>query len=344
MLTKLQYEKAFKNNSIRSCVIISKTEFAFICISNPNTESDENDDDNSVNVEIYFFQYMITPIKVNFEWFSSTGPVIELAITNFPRKQGIGFQENEYNIFNLETSNWLEYAIPSEFCGSYIEKKYDFSDYVKGKKKWPLLSIPNSFKYIDGDLYAVSFDRSVAVQVAENEWKNLVSKNDLDVPTETTTSGFRTIDGFNKNDLYAVGGKSDLWHFNGQQWRQIQLPTNIDMFTVCCAGDGYVYLGGTMGTIWYGRDDKWQLLENPEFTIPYKNMVWYQDRVWCTSDYGLWCIKNQQLFRPSDVPDEVLLCAGSLSVGDDCLLIAGSGGAQLFDGEKWTDLLAVTKN
>jgi hypothetical protein len=342
MLTQVQYDNVFKNYAITSCVIVSKNEFGFISVSYPNSE---DDDEESITDEICFIRYVVTPEKVIIPSLRGVGgALMSVAVTNFPSKQAIGFQENEYYTMQLGSLDRTPKAIPSEICETDIKKNYDFSDYVKGKKKWPLLSKPRGFIYIDGDLYAVSFNRSVAVQVAENEWKNLVSKNDLDVPTDKTIAGFESIDGFNKNDLYAVGGKSDLWHFNGQQWRQIQLPTNIDMFTVCCAGDGYVYLGGTMGTIWYGRDDKWQLLDNPEFTIPYRNMVWYQDRVWCTSDYGLWCIKNQKLFRPSDVPDEVLLCSGSLSVGDGCLLIAGSGGAQLFDGEKWTDLLAVTKD
>ena len=111
---------------------------------------------------------------------------------------------------------------------------------------------------------------------------------------------------------------------------------------VCCAGDGYVYIGGSHGATFKGRNDEWICLyegkkaENqlPNMILGFKDMVWYEDRVWCTSDYGIWTIKNDKL-EVADVPSFVKRCAGNLSTADGVLLVAGYGGASFLENGEW---------
>lgn len=70
--------------------------------------------------------------------------------------------------------------------------------------------------------------------------------------------GFEDIDGFNINDIYCVGGRGDVWHSDGMKWKQTHFPSNLDLYTVCCAGDGYVYISGYGGTTFKGRGDQWK--------------------------------------------------------------------------------------
>ncbi|EJT4818785.1 TPA: hypothetical protein NVL72_004837 [Citrobacter freundii] len=148
---------------------------------------------------------------------------------------------------------------------------------------------------------------------------------------------FMDIDGFSENDMYAVGGQGRVWHYDGQSWRQIAFPTNMYLYTVCCGGDGEVYIGAQSGAVFKGRGDGWQKIISGEMAKPFNDMVWFQDRVWATSDYGIWVIKNDGIEKPL-IPDEVMVCAGSMAVGDGVLLIAGEGGAAFHNGILWQSL------
>ncbi len=68
------------------------------------------------------------------------------------------------------------------------------------------------------------------------------------------------MDGFSKNDLYAVGGTNDVWHFDGEQWRYIDVcDEQMLPLSVCCAEDGYVYVGGAWGIVLRGRGEEWDV-------------------------------------------------------------------------------------
>ena len=73
-------------------------------------------------------------------------------------------------------------------------------------------------------------------------------------------------------------------------------------------------------------------------TLAFKDMVWFDGKVWCTSDYGLWVIKDGKL-KEAELPAEVTACAGNLSVGDGVMLLAGMYGATVYDGKTWTRLI-----
>ncbi len=45
-------------------------------------------------------------------------------------------------------------------------------------------------------------------------------------------SGFKDIDGFSENDLYACGG--EIMHFDGQRWTKLDTPTSAKW----CRTDG----------------------------------------------------------------------------------------------------------
>jgi hypothetical protein len=66
-------------------------------------------------------------------------------------------------------------------------------------------------------------------------------------------------------------------------------------------------------------------------------MVWFQDKVWATSDYGIWTISEDQVEKPL-LSSEVIACSGSMTVGDGVLLVAGEGGAAFHNGSLWQRL------
>ncbi|WP_156909500.1 hypothetical protein [Ottowia thiooxydans] len=197
-------------------------------------------------------------------------------------------------------------------------------------------------KSIDGTIYAVGLWRTVAKRVEANKWQSLVGdRSTLPLPQnigKNNDAGFDAIDGFNSTDIYCVGGKGDAWRYDGQRWYQCVVPTNMYFRSVCCAGDGYVYIGMQSGSVMRGREDAWEIIHRDEMTLAFKDMVWYDGKVWCTSDYGLWVIENGRL-KEADVPVDVKACSGNLSVGDGVMLLAGMHGATVYDGREWQTIL-----
>ena len=89
--------------------------------------------------------------------------------------------------------------------------------------------------------------------------------------------------------------------------------------------------------VWKGRRDEWRLIHRGHMALPFRDMVWYRDRVYCTSDYGLWEIVDDRV-REAAVPDAIRVCSGNLDVADGVMLLAGIHGAAYLDGERWTPI------
>jgi hypothetical protein len=194
---------------------------------------------------------------------------------------------------------------------------------------------------IDGYVYVAGGWRSVARRVDTNKWESIVDRKSMPEPKSADgidPGGFRAISAFNAKDIYCAGGEGDVWRFDGAQWHRCPLPTNMFLYTVCCADDGFVYIGAQSGSIIKGRGDKWKVIHKGDLSLPFKDLVWYEGRVWCTSDYGLWTIENDKLVE-SPLPVDVTACSGNLAAGFGKLLLAGMHGATVYDGKKWERLI-----
>lgn len=207
-------------------------------------------------------------------------------------------------------------------------------------EKGPMRGIVCRVRMIEGHLYVAGSHRSVCRRKGVNDWESFCF--DLPIPTLkehedvklSDAMTFLDIDGFNEADMYVVGGKGVVWHLQGKNWRQVAFPSNMYLESVCCGGDGNVYIGAQSGTIFKGRGNQWKMIHRGEMSLPFKDMVWHQNKLWCTSDYGLWTLEGDELVR-ADVPSEIYVCAGNLSVGDGVMLMAGTNGAAFHDGQKW---------
>lgn len=197
---------------------------------------------------------------------------------------------------------------------------------------------------IDGYVYGVGPRRSVCRRIAANKWESIADhKGSMPVPkrseTGMTDDGFNAIDAFAPNDIYCVGGYGDVWRFDGSRWWNCPVPTNLLLESVCCAGDGYVYIGASSGSVLKGRNDNWKMIHKGQMTLPFKDMVWFANKVWCTSDYGVWVIEDEKVIE-ADLPAEIRACSGNLSVADGVMLLAGVWGAAVFDGKRWDVIIS----
>lgn len=206
----------------------------------------------------------------------------------------------------------------------------------------PLRGIVRRVRTIDGWLYLCGSNNCVGMRLGKNSWFS----HSEGIPNPPRADGrynfLHDIDGFSDQDIYTVGNYGQVFHFDGKAWNRISLPTNIDFETVCCAGDGQVYINGAKGTTYRGRGNKWQLIHKGSGSLPFRDMVWHEDRIWCTSDYGLWHIKDGKL-ESATLPDGMHAYSGNLSAAAGVLLLAGYSGAAYLENGVWTKIFSAAE-
>ncbi|MDH4556937.1 hypothetical protein E8F11_17480 [Pseudomonas sp. BN417] len=199
------------------------------------------------------------------------------------------------------------------------------------------------FATIDDELYVAGSGRMVGLRQGKNQWKWLSENVPYDMDSEVSTAGFDAIDGFSQEDIYAAGGKGDVWHYNGKIWRRVDFPSNVTIETMCCGADGRVYIGGYEGLTFVGRGDTWKPVKRREvIPLGFKDMVWYEDRVWCTNDNGVWWIINDEIV-PADIPALAKVSSGNLSARDGVLLLAGFYGAAYLENGQWHQIFSYSE-
>lgn len=207
-----------------------------------------------------------------------------------------------------------------------------------GQGVGPLRGAVNSLKQLNGRLYGCGGARSMFRRLGPDQWEEIGP-----LPPEGRGEvGFNGFDGFSESDIYAAGGKGDVWRYDGTAWHKIAFPSNMWIESVCCGADGHVYIGAQSGTVYRGRGDQWTIIHQGDLSLPFRDMVWFKDRVYATNDYGLWEIQDGKV-RPSAEPIEITNCAGNLSVADGVMLMAGAYGAALHDGQSWSRLFSIAE-
>lgn len=114
----------------------------------------------------------------------------------------------------------------------------------------------NRLKCINGYTYAVCSGRKIYKRIQPGKWELFAALPELS--EQQYTMGFDDLDAFSENDMYAVGGCGDIWHFDGANWKQLGFPTNAQLATVTCVPDGQVYVSGEGGSLWVGRNESWK--------------------------------------------------------------------------------------
>ena len=199
-------------------------------------------------------------------------------------------------------------------------------------------------KTVGDSMYAIGVPHLLYKRNGVNDWENISESIPLvqeyvDGKLQGKIFGWRDLDGFSEQDIYLAGGEGEIWHYDGSDFKQCDFPSNERVRNVCCAGDGYVYIGGKRGRLWKGKNDTWELVSEKEFSVIWRDIAWFKGRLFLGSDYGLWEFKDSEVIR-AEVPDQVLTCSGSLSICPEkkYLLTAGNNGASMYDGKEWTVL------
>lgn len=196
----------------------------------------------------------------------------------------------------------------------------------------------------NGHAYAVSGTREVRKRIGPSNWimlDNGIPKLDYFGENEDQLfmHGFNNIDGFSDNDLYASGGRGDLWHYDGDRWRQVEIPTNAVLEYICCGGDGQVYITTNLGTVVQGRGDRWQVIKQDVTKQILEDITWYRDRIYISTEYGLFEIKDG-VFSKAEIAEGSPYTFGFIDARDGVFLcVSPEGEISYHDENGWHKLI-----
>lgn len=138
---------------------------------------------------------------------------------------------------------------------------------------------PNSLRHttairmIGNHMHAVGMSRMVYRRaLVGNRWERCdigtrIPRNKVGI------AGFKAVDGIADN-LYAVGFRGEIWHYDGTSWSAIESPTNVKLEGVRVVARNEVYICGARGTIIRSGGEGFYVIANDE-----------TDATFCRSSY-----------------------------------------------------------
>ena len=189
-----------------------------------------------------------------------------------------------------------------------------------------------SVRSIEGRPYAVGMCRQVYRRLDKGLWERRDDGCRLQ-SGDTSIVGFESIDGFSENDLYAVGLRGEIWHFDGTSWSSIDSPTNVILTEVCCAGDGKVYACGQRGTLIRGRGHKWDLIHQQSVKDDLWGIAWFKDHLYVSTLYYVAVLEDMDLKIVTD--DGSPSSTYQISTTANQLWSIGPREVATFDGSTW---------
>lgn len=197
------------------------------------------------------------------------------------------------------------------------------------RSRGPLRAI----RSIGGKAYAVGMNRQVYRRDDANAWTS-ADRGTRPLAEDKKVVGFESVGGFSEAEIYAAGWDGAIWRYDGTQWFEIDSPTNLILTSVCCAGDGNVYLAGQMGTLIRGRNQSWDVVEHEGTLAEIWGLAWFRDQLYLSTSKAVYVLVNDRLV-PVDFGDDIPPTCFHLTATDQALWSIGAKDVMAFDGNRW---------
>lgn len=198
------------------------------------------------------------------------------------------------------------------------------------KDRGPLRGV----RRIGDRIFVVGMDRQAYVRSKSGVWSSIDSGAKPQKRGKKVT-GFEAVDGFDVDEVYAVGWDGAIWRYDGSTWSECDSPAGQVLVDVCCAGNGTVYACGREGLMVSGRQDEWSVLEAEGIDDDIWSLAWFRDRLYAATTTDLFELKKNKWGFVDTGNEEPDTCY-KLSVGDGVLWSIGAKDIISFDGKKWT--------
>ncbi len=208
---------------------------------------------------------------------------------------------------------------------------------------------------IHGNIYAVGRPRKLLKRVSHKTWIDLTNPGQFSYLHKEIFEakkrgnilnldfGFKSVDGFNQNNIYACGDVGDMWHYDGKTWEIVDVPSNSDLNKVLCANDGYVYVASERGGLLKGKDNKWEVLNQNLTQDDFIDLAWFKGILYVTTQENLYQVKNNMFeIVPSEEVNSLFSFHGVVSNGE-ILIAYNSENVLLFNGCSWETIVSPPK-
>jgi hypothetical protein len=146
------------------------------------------------------------------------------------------------------------------------------------------------------------------------------------------------IDGTGPDDLYVVGMRGAICHFDGRAWDRLDSPTNRPLSNVRCLSREEVYICGNNGLFFRGNARGWTDLTDPDVESNFYGMTPYQGKIYLAHATGLFAHDGTALEAVDFQLDGPVGCH-RVHANDGVLWSFGIDDLVYFDGAKWARVI-----
>jgi hypothetical protein len=136
--------------------------------------------------------------------------------------------------------------------------------------------------------------------------------------------------GLAEDDLYVLGERGAIFHFDGSRWAAIDSPTKKKLVHLLCVSKDIVYACGRSGAIFRMTRNRWEQVSGCESSL--YSLAHFRDRIFVgAGNEGILEVRGAEVisFRKDVV-------AYGLEVIGDRLLAFGKTQISQFDGQRWS--------
>lgn len=191
-------------------------------------------------------------------------------------------------------------------------------------------------KPIGDEIFAVGMARQVYKRQKDGTWV----RYDQGARRERKLwdiAGFKSVDGFGSNAIYAVGFNGEIWFYDGNRWQPLDSPTNVKLEKVKCLQKNDFFIAGAKGTLIKGNRDKLKIIPNDVTKSTFWGLEYYNDKIYLSDRKEVYVFNGDEIEK-IDMQLEKKITTCYLHANDGVLWSVGDRDIAVFDGSKWFEI------